>query len=87
LILECKENAMPADPNSLVTPAVLPKDSDLHQDDIPAEADNLEAGENDPTEDDMIASPETVVGQLPVGGARDEPDVGRLINSYSPNAR
>jgi hypothetical protein len=78
---------MPANPNSLVTPAILPTDLDLHQDDTPAEAEDLEAGENNPSEDDIVDNPERAINQLPVGGTRDEPDVRRLLNGYSPHAR
>jgi hypothetical protein len=75
------ENAMPADPNSLPKPAILPADFDQHQDDIPAEA-----GGNNPTEDDILDNPESAVSQIPVGG-RDEPDVRPLRGNYSPKAR
>lgn len=76
---------MPFLPNRFATP-VPPIAPDLSEDDVP-EVHEPEAREENPIQDDIAESPETAVTPLPVGGNRDEPDVRRLLNSYSPVSR
>jgi hypothetical protein len=65
--------------------AFLPADPDQHA--AHARAANPEVGNNDPVEDQFPENPKFLVTLLPVCRVRDEPDVRRLLNSYSPHAR
>jgi hypothetical protein len=81
-----RKNAMPNIPNPIVTPAILPTDLDLHQDDVPAEADDLESDKSDPVEEEA-KNPEIDRERRPMVSSRDEADVRRLLDSYSPSSR
>jgi hypothetical protein len=78
---------MSAKANSLAKPAILPADLEIHPDDIPTDAEDFESGKNNPTENDTAGTPRRAISRLPAGGTRDEPDVRRLLNSYSPISR
>jgi len=78
---------MPNIPNPIVTPAILPTDLGLHQDESSAKADDSGARKNDLLDDEDVETPEIALSRSPMVSSRDEPDVRRLLNSYSPSSR